>query len=94
MNCANLDMLFVSSVFKRNSDIFLSVFLPRKQAIPVNSDTSPFSIALSTTFSRDFFDKKGGYDLYLVNTKNGRMTSLSEYGINTPFEELWCDYLP
>jgi len=59
MNCANLDMLFVSSVFKRNSDIFFSVFLPRKQAIPVNSDTSPFSIALSTMFSRDFFDKNG-----------------------------------
>ena len=36
---------------------------------------------------------KGGYDLYIVNTKTGKMTSLSEHGINTPLEELGCDYL-
>lgn len=35
---------------------------------------------------------KGGYDLYLVNIKTGRMTSLSKYGINTNLEELGCDY--
>ena len=37
---------------------------------------------------------KGGYDLYLVNTKTGSMTSLTKYNqlINTPLEELGCDY--
>ncbi|WP_408071912.1 TolB family protein [Butyrivibrio sp. JL13D10] len=36
----------------------------------------------------------GGYDLHLVNIKTGKMTSLSQYNsrINTPFEELGCDY--
>ncbi|WP_026493291.1 PD40 domain-containing protein [Butyrivibrio sp. XPD2002] len=38
--------------------------------------------------------KEGGYDLYLVNVKSGGMTSLSNFNnhINTPMEELGCDY--
>ncbi|WP_026494812.1 TolB family protein [Butyrivibrio sp. WCD3002] len=37
---------------------------------------------------------RGGYDLYLVNVKTGAMTSLSAFNqnINTPLEELGCDY--
>jgi len=36
----------------------------------------------------------GGYDLYLVNTRSGKMTNLNTFNskINTPLEELGCDY--
>ncbi len=57
------------------------------------SDACPVS-QKSIIFSSTLSSGEGGYDLYLGNSLNGEMKSLSDFGINSKLEELGAVYVP